>query len=247
MKPKNRELGGWLKIPKTYEFFFNLNKNIMSLIGSTGTGTNVITLNYLPQYLIVNSTSHTTGSGFTDFTQLNVSVNGTEIVSLSTNAILDRAFHCFNQVGGASVTTVVLPQQCLLHISDGKLENVNCNLTFTSTTDYNVYANSETLGTENYFWSTSSVNALSNNVFSDFRALIIPQLAGEVVISYTNGFSDKFTMDAGKEMVSLSSSYMSQVNIMSDSIVLFNLDGSISSAQYYNTHATNAQSITVNR
>ena len=36
-------------------------------------------------------------------------------------------------------------------------------LTFTSSTEYDVYANSETLGTENYFWSTSTINALSNN------------------------------------------------------------------------------------
>ena len=247
MKPKNLELGGWLKIPKTYEiFFFNLNNNIMSKIGTTGTG-NVITLNYLPQYLVVSSASHTTETGFADLTKVNISVNGTEIVSLSTNAILDRAFQALNQVGGKSVTTESLPKQSILHLSDGKIEGVNCNITFTSTTDYDVYANSETLGTENYFWSTSTINALSNNVFSDFRCLIIPELAGEVIVNWTNGFSDKFNLDAGKELCSLASGYMSQVNTMEDSIALYNLDGSIASAQYYNTHATDAQSITVNR
>ena len=219
----------------------------MSKIGSTGTSGSVITLNYLPQYLVVNSASHTTEAGFADFTQLNVSVNGTEIVSLSTNDILDRAFQALNQVGGKSDTTESLPKQSILPLSDGKIENVNCNLTFTSTTDYDCYANSETLGTENYFWSTSTVNSLSNNVFSDFRVLIIPELAGECIVNWTNGFSDKFTLDAGKEMCSLASSYMSQVNIMEDSIALYNLDGSIASAQYFNTDSSNAQTITVNR
>ena len=218
----------------------------MSKIGTTGTG-NVITLNYLPQYLVVNSASHTTEAGFADLTKVNISVNGTEIVSLSTNAILDRAFQALNQVGGNTIATVSLPKQSVLHLSDGKIEGVNCNITFTSTTDYSVYANSETLGTENYFWSTSSINALSNNVFSDFRCLILPELSGEVIINYVNGFSDKFNLDAGRELVSLASGYMSQVNIMEDSIALYNLDGSIASAQYYNVHATDAQAVTVNR
>ena len=238
---------GGSKSLKHTKYFFNLNKNTMSKIGSTGTS-NVITLNYLPQYLVVNSASTTTEATFGDFTQLNVSVNGTEIVSLSTNAILDRAFQSLNQVGGKSVTTESLPKQSVLHLSDGKIENVNCNLTFTSSsTDYSVYANSETLGTENYFWSTSTINSLSNNVFSSFKVLIIPELAGEVIVNWTNGFSDKFTLDSGKEMVSLASGYMSQVNIMEDSIALYNLDGAIASAQYYNTDASNAQSITVCR
>lgn len=218
----------------------------MSKIGTTGSG-NVITLNYLPQFLIVYSASHKTEAGFADLTKINISVNGTEIVSLSTNAILDRAFQALNQVGGKSVTTESLPKQSVLPLADGKLENLNCNITFTSTSDYDVYANSETLGTENYFWSTSTINSLSNNIFSDFRVLIFPELAGEVIISYVNGFSEKFNLDAGREMVSLASGYMSQVNIMEDSIALYNLDGSIASAQYYNTHATDAQSITVNR
>ena len=220
----------------------------MSKIGTTGTG-NVITLNYLPQYLVVNSASGTTEAAFSDLTAINISVNGTEIVSLSTLAILNRAFQCLNQVGGKSVTTESLPKQSVLHLADGKIEGVNCNITFTaaSGTDYSVYANSETLGTENYFWSTSTINALSNNVFADFRCLVLPQASGEVIVNWTNGFSDKFNLDAGKEMCSLASGYMSQVNVMEDSIALYNLDGSIASAQYYNTHATDAQSITVNR
>ncbi len=212
-----------------------------------GTTSNVITQNALEQYLVISSASGTTNAIFDDLTALNISVNGTEIVSLSTNAILERAFAVSNQVGGKSVTTNSLPSQMVLPLSDGKIEGVNVNYSFTSTTEYNVYASSENLGTENYFWSTSTVNSLSNNVFQDFRTLVLPELAGQAIINWTNGFSAKFDLDAGKELVALASSYMSQVNIAEDSIGIYNYDGSIASVQYFNTDGTNAQTAVINR
>tara|TARA_R110000751_G_scaffold176142_1_gene282316 strand:- start:1289 stop:1966 length:678 start_codon:yes stop_codon:yes gene_type:complete len=225
----------------------------MSKIGSTGTSSNVITLNYLPQYLVVGRTSTNATIPFADFTQLNVSVNGTEIVSLTTNAILNDAFGCSNQVGGNPTESVAvgvathLPKQAILPLSNGKIENVNCNLTFTSTTDHGVYANSETLGTENYFWSTSTINSLSNNVYSDFRTLTVPQTSGELIVNWTNGFSDKFTLDVANEIVALSSGYMSQVALNGTSVTLYNYGGEIATAQYFNTDATTAQTVIVNR
>ena len=208
---------------------------------------NVITQNALEQYLVINSASTTTEAAFADLTALNISVNGTEIVSLSTNAILERAFAVSNQVGGKSVTTNSLPSQMVLPLSDGKIEGVNVNYSFTSSTEYNVYASSENLGTENYFWSTSTINSLSNNVFQDFRTLVLPELAGQAIINWTNGFSAKFDLDSGKELVALASSYMSQVNVAEDSIGIYNYDGSIASVQYFNTDGTNAQTAVINR
>ena len=212
-----------------------------------GTTSNVITQKALEQYLVINSASGTTNSIFDDLTALNISVNGTEIVSLSTNAILERAFAVSNQVGGKSVTTNSLPSQMVLPLSDGKIEGVNVNYSFTSSTEYNVYASSENLGTENYFWSTSTINSLSNNVFQDFRTLVLPELAGQAIINWTNGFSAKFDLDSGKELVALASSYMSQVNVAEDSIGIYNYDGSIASVQYFNTDGTNAQTAVINR
>ena len=102
----------------------------MSKIGTTA---NTITLNYLPQNLVVNSTTTTTTAPFNDLTQLNVSVNGTEIVSLASNATIETAFSVNNQVGGIiDIPTggnQSLPKQAVLSLSDGKIENVNCNLT----------------------------------------------------------------------------------------------------------------------
>tara|TARA_E500000331_G_scaffold265551_1_gene256757 strand:- start:790 stop:1440 length:651 start_codon:yes stop_codon:yes gene_type:complete len=212
-----------------------------------GTTDNVITQNALEQYLVINSASTTTESAFADLTALNISVNGTEIVSLSTNNILDRAFGVSNQVGGKSVTTDSLPSQMVLPLADGKIEGVNVNYSFTASSTYSVYANSENLGTENYFWSTSTINSLSNNVFQDFRSLVLPQSNGQAIVNWTNGFSAKFDLDSGKEMVSLASSYMSQVNVMEDSIGVYNYDGSIASVQYFNTDGTNAQTCIINR
>ena len=221
----------------------------MSKIGTTA---NTITLNYLPQNLVINSASGIPSSPFNDLTQLNVSVNGTEIVSMASNATIETAFSVNNQVGGvldlAGTSTVGLPKQAVLQLADGKIENVNCNLTFTSTTDYNVYANSETLGTENYFWSTSTINALSNNIYSDFRSLSFPEDDGELIIQWKNGFSDKFVLDNGREAVALASKYMSQINLPNQTYVsIFNPDNSIASVQYFNNNATTAQTAVVQR
>jgi len=221
----------------------------MSKIGTTA---NTITLNYLPENLIINTGSAKGGEPFVDLTQLNVSVNGTEIVSLASNSTIETAFSVNNQVGGkldlSGSGLVGLPKQTVLQLADGKIENVNCNITFTSATDYNVYANSETLGQENYFWSTSTINALSNNIYSDFRSLSFPEDDGELIIQWKNGFSDKFVLDNGREAVALSSKYMSQVNQPTETYIsIFNPDNEIASVQYFNNNTTTAQTAVVQR
>jgi hypothetical protein len=224
----------------------------MSKIGTTD---NTITLNYLPQNLVINSTTSVGSAPFNDLTQLNVSVNGTEIVSMASNATIETAFSVNNQVGGIidipAGGNQSLPKQTVLQLSDGKIENVNCNITFTvggPGTVYNVYANSENLGTENYFWSTSTINALSNNIYSDFRSLSFPEDDGEIIVQWKNGFSDKFVLDDGRELVALSSKYMSQVNLPQQTYVsIFNPDDSIASVQYFNNNATTAQTAVVQR
>lgn len=220
----------------------------MSKIGTTA---NTITLNYLPQNLIINTASGVTSDTF-DTSQVNVSVNGTEIVSLASQATLETAFSVNNQVGGnysgSGAANSGLPKQTVLQLADGKIENVNCNLTFTSTTEYNVYANSENLGSENYFWSTSTINALSNNIYSDFRSLSFPEDDGELIIQWKNGFSDKFVLDNGREVVALASKYMSQINTPNNAYVsVFNPDDSIASVQYFNNNGTTAQTVIVQR
>ena len=216
----------------------------MSKIGTTN---NTITLNYLPQNLIINSASVQNSAPFDDLTQLNVSVNGTEIVSLASNATIETAFEVNNQVGGTQ-TTGGLPKQTVLQLSDGKIENVNTNLTFTSATEYNVYANSEILGTENYFWSTSTINALSNNIYSDFRSLSFPEDDGELIIQWKNGYSDKFVLDNGREVVALASKYMSQISLPTQTYVsVFNPGDEIASVQYFNNNTTTAQTVVVQR
>lgn len=218
----------------------------MSKIGTTA---NTITLNYLPQNLVINSANAQTTQPFDDLTQLNVSVNGTEIVSLASNATIETAFSVNNQVGGGTGTAGQgLPKQAVLQLCDGKIENVNCNITFTSATDYNVYANSENLGQENYFWSTSTINALSNNIYSDFRTLSFPEDDGELIIQWKNGFSDKFILDDGREVVALASKYMSQINLPNNTYIsVFNPDNEIASVQYFNNNATTAQTAVVQR
>ena len=221
----------------------------MSKIGTTA---NTITLNYLPQNLVINSASEASGQPFDDLTQLNVSVNGTEIVSLASNATIETAFSVNNQVGGnfgsGGAVAKGLPKQTVLQLGDGKIENVNCNITLTSTTTYNVYANSANLGSENYFWSTSTINSLSNNIYSDFRSLAFPEDDGEVIVQWKNGYSDKFVLDGGRELVALASQYMSQINLPTQTYTcMFNPDNEIASVQYFNTNTSNAQTVVVQR
>ena len=217
----------------------------MSKIGTTA---NTITLNYLPQNLVINSASETTGVPFPDLTQLNVSVNGTEIVSLASNATIETAFSQNNQVGGVAGAGQGLPKQSVLQLANGKIENVNCNLTFTSATEYNVYANSEILGDTNNFYSTSTINALSNNIYSDFQTLSFPEDDGELIVQWKNGYSDKFVLDGGREVIALSSQFMSQVNLPTQTYVsVFNPADEIASVQYFNNNASNAQTVVVQR
>ena len=134
---------------------------------------------------------------------------------MASNATIETAFSVNNQVGGIiDIPTggnQSLPKQAVLKLGDGKIESVNTNITFTSSTEYNVYANSKGLGSENYFWSTSTINALSNNIYSDFRTLSFPEDDGELIVQWKNGYSDKFVLDNGRELVSLGSEYMSQI------------------------------------
>ena len=221
----------------------------MSKIGTTA---NTITLNYLPQNLVINSSSSKTSQPFDDLTQLNVSVNGTEIVSLASNATIETAFQQNNQVGGtidiAGGGNVGLPKQAVLQLADGKIENVNTNITFTSATEYSVYGNSANLGTTNNFYSTSTINALSNNIYSDFQTLSFPEDDGELIIQWKNGYSDKFVLDNGRELVALGSEYMSQINLPTQAYVsVFNPGDEIASVQYFNNNTTTAQTVVVQR
>ena len=220
----------------------------MSKIGTTA---NTITLNYLPENLVVNSASTTTTQPFNELIQINVSVNGTEIVSLASNPTIETAFSMNNQVGGTTTTGQGLPKQTVLQLADGKIESVNCNITFTMndpTVTYDVYGNSENLGTENYFVSTSTINSLSNNIYSDFRTLAFPEDNGELIIQWANGYSDKFVLDDAREVVALSSRYMSQVSLPTNTYVtVFNPNNEIASVQYFNNDGTNAQTVVVQR
>ena len=135
-----------------------------------------------------------------------------------------------------------------MQLADGKIENVNCNLTFTSSTEYNVYANSANLGDTNFFYSTSTINALSNNIYSDFQTLSFPEDDGELIVQWKNGYSDKFVLDNGREIIALGSEYMSQINLPTQAYIsVFNPTDEIASVQYFNNNASNAQTVVVQR
>ena len=135
-----------------------------------------------------------------------------------------------------------------MQLADGKIENVNTNITFTSSTEYSVYGNSANLGTTNNFYSTSTINALSNNIYSDFQTLSFPEDDGELIIQWKNGYSDKFVLDNGRELVALGSEYMSQISLPTQTYVsVFNPGDQIASVQYFNNNTSTAQTVVVQR
>lgn len=230
----------------------------MSLIGNAINGTQNLTLNYLPQYLILGHTNPSQGAGNSWegslATRLNISVNGTEIVSLSSTAMIEQAFSCANQLGGKidifGGTPEQYPTQKVLQLANGKLEGVNVNITIVSSLAFPIYANSETLGDTNYFWSTSSINALSNNIFTDFKSVSFASFDGEAIVNWENGFSEKFSIDDYNELASLSCVYKSQVvnaTTSGDYITLYNYDGAIASTQYFNVNGALASTVLIQR
>ena len=67
-------------------------------------------------------------------------------------------------------------------------------------------------------------------------------------MQWKNGYSDKFVLDDGREVVALSSQYMSQVNLSNETYVsVFNPGNEIASVQYFNNDGTNAQTVVVQR
>ena len=67
-------------------------------------------------------------------------------------------------------------------------------------------------------------------------------------MQWKNGYSDKFVLDNGREIIALGSEYMSQINLPTQAYIsVFNPTNDIASVQYFNNNASNAQTVVVQR
>ena len=221
----------------------------MSQLGSmTGTAGAVTTLNlpYCPEYLIVGDTF----SGTFELTNFSVSINGQSTFELigadDIDAVAQISSNASDTIGGATGNIMGLK------LADGQINAPTLiRLTNESTNADNIYGVSTSVGTAPYRYSQFTVNATSNQQFSQFDSLLInssPSNIDSIEIQYVDGFKDRF--DAvelpllWRELYSGEST--SEFSASGDIAFIDNQDGNIANATIY-TNASGSSTVTVGR
>ena len=221
----------------------------MSQLGSmTGTAGAVTTLNlpYCPEYLVVGDTF----SGTFELTNFSVSINGQSTFELigadDIDAVAQIRSNASDTIGGATGNIMGLK------LADGQINAPTLiRLTNESTNADNIYGVSTSVGTAPYRYSQFTVNATSNQQFSQFDSLLInssPTNIDSIEIQYVDGFKDRF--DAvelpllWRELYSGEST--SEFSASGDIAFIDNQDGNIANATIY-TNATGSSTVTVGR
>lgn len=221
----------------------------MSQLGSmTGTAGAVTTLNlpYCPEYLIVGDTF----SGTFELTNFSVSINGQSTFELigadDIDAVAQIRSNASDTIGGATGNIMGLK------LADGQINAPTLiRLTNESTNADNIYGVSTSVGTAPYRYSQFTVNATSNQQFSQFDSLLInssPSNIDSIEIQYVDGFKDRF--DAvelpllWRELYSGEST--SEFSASGDIAFIDNQDGNIANATIY-TNASGSSTVTVGR
>ena len=221
----------------------------MSQLGSmTGTAGAVTTLNlpYCPEYLIVGDTF----SGTFELTNFSVSINGQSTFELigadDIDAVAQIRSNASDSIGGATGNIMGLK------LADGQINAPTLiRLTNESTNADNIYGVSTSVGTAPYRYSQFTVNATSNQQFSQFDSLLInssPTNIDSIEIQYVDGFKDRF--DAvelpllWRELYSGEST--SEFSAGGDIAFIDNQDGNIANATIY-TNASGSSTVTVGR
>ena len=221
----------------------------MSQLGSmTGTAGAVTTLNlpYCPEYLIVGDTF----SGTFELTNFSVSINGQSTFELigadDIDAVAQIRSNASDTIGGATGNIMGLK------LADGQINAPTLiRLTNESTNADNIYGVSTSVGTAPYRYSQFTVNATSNQQFSQFDSLLInssPSNIDSIEIQYVDGFKDRF--DAVELPLLWRELYCgestSEFSASGDIAFIDNQDGNIANATIY-TNASGSSTVTVGR
>ena len=221
----------------------------MSQLGSmTGTAGAVTTLNlpYCPEYLIVGDTF----SGTFELTNFSVSINGQSTFELigadDIDAVAQIRSNASDTIGGATGNIMGLK------LADGQINAPTLiRLTNESTNADNIYGVSTSVGTAPYRYSQFTVNATSNQQFSQFDSLLInssPSNIDSIEIQYVDGFKDRF--DAVELPLLWIELYCGEstceFSASGDIAFIDNQDGNIANATIY-TNASGSSTVTVGR
>lgn len=221
----------------------------MAQIGTmTGTAGAVTTLNlpYCPEYLIVGNT---TASSF-ELTNFSVSINGQSTIELIGADDIDAVAEIRSHSSSDGTTTETLMKA--LPLSNGQINAPTLiRLTNESTNADAIFGVSSSVGTAPYRYSQFTINATSNQQFSEFDSLLInssPANIDNIEIQWADGFKDRY---APEELpVLFRSLYASAVNSQFSSTgdigFINNEDGNIANCTIY-TNATGSSTVTVGR
>ena len=222
----------------------------MAQIGTmTGTAGAVTTLNlpYCPEYLFITNTS----SASLELTNFSVSINGQSTVELigadDIDAVAQIRSHSANDGTGSTETLMKA-----IPLSNGQINAPTLiRLTNESTTAGVIFGVSSSVGTAPYRYSQFTINATSNQQFSEFDSLLInssPTNIDNIEIQWNDGFKDRY---APQELPLLwrslyASGINSQFSATGDVAFLNNEDGNIANATIY-TNASGSATVTVGR
>ena len=221
----------------------------MAQIGTmTGTAGAVTSLNlpYCPEYLIVGDTY----SGTLALTNFSVSINGQSTIELIGADDIDAVAEIKSQsaTDGAGGETVME----VLKLADGQINAPTLiKLTNEGTDADNIYGVSSSVGTAPYRYSQFTVNATSNQQFSEFDSVLInssPTNIDSIEIQWVDGFKDRF---APQELPVLfrntyAASNNAQFPSAGDIAWINNEDGNIANCTVY-TNSTGSASCTIGR
>jgi hypothetical protein len=221
----------------------------MAQIGTMTTGAGVVTsinLPYCPQYLIIDNSY----SGTFDLTNIDVSINGQSTISLIGADDIDAVAQIKSHSGADSAGDEQLVMA--LELSNGQINAPTLlRLTNEGTNTNAIFGVSSAVGTAPYRYSQFTVNATSNQSFSEFDSVLInssPTNIDSIEIQWIDGFKDRY---APEELPVLFRNLYTSVNNAQysaggDIAWINNEDGNIANCTVY-TNASGSATCTVGR
>ena len=218
----------------------------MAQIGTMTTGAGVVTsinLPYCPQYLIVNNTS----SGTFDLTNFDVSINGQSTISLIGADDIDAVAQIRSNTSISDGAPMMV-----LELANGQINAPTLiRLTNEGANTNAIFGVSGGVGSSAYRYSQFTVNATSNQTFSEFDSVLInssPTNIDSIEIQWVDGFKDRY--DAVELPALWRSLYAAQddgqFSAGDDVAFINNEDGNIANCTVY-TNATGSATCTVGR
>jgi len=224
----------------------------MSQIGTMTTGAGVVTslnLAFCPQYLIIDN-SYT---GTFDLTNIDVSINGQSTVSLIGADDIDAVAQIRSNASQTdSSVTGDAGLIMALELANGQINAPTLiRLTNEGANTNQIFGVSSAVGSAPYRYSQFTVNATSNQLFSEFDSVLInssPTNIDSIEIQWVDGFKERYSpLELPVLWRSLyGAQVQSKFSTAGDISFINNEDGNISNITVY-TNANGSATCTIGR